>query len=114
VIPKGVVVAWRFAECESYAQWRKLLDALHGKPCAVVCDGQKGLEKAMFERWPDIFLQRCTVHVERQALAWLTRKPKTDAGRELRSLVLLTLESEISQKSGRMDSGIRIMVRSME
>ena len=86
--PKGVV-AWRFGERESYVEWGKLLDSLHGKPCAVVCDGQKGLEKAVFERWPDIFLQRCTAHVERQALVWLTRKPKTDAGRELRSLVLL-------------------------
>ena len=97
--PKGVI-AWRFAERESYVEWKKLLTSIPGKPCAVVCDGQKGLEKAVFERWPDVLLQRCTVHVERQALIWLTKHPKTDAGRELRSLVLLLSKIQDRRKAG--------------
>lgn len=53
---------------------------------AAVTDGRKSLIKAIKITYPDILLQRCLVHLERQTLAWLTQRPKYQAGRELRAL----------------------------
>ena len=83
-------VAWQFAERENYASWQRLLRALQGTglaPAFAVCDGQKGLLKALREVWPAIGIQRCLLHVVRQARLWLTQHPQTPAGQELLVLV---------------------------
>lgn len=82
-----IVITWRFAVRECFVDWRELLKTIDGTPMVVVMDGQKGLEKAVEQRWPGGRVQRCIVHVHRQAMAWLTRSPKTLAGQELRQLV---------------------------
>ena len=56
-------------------------------PHALVSDGQKGLQKAIKMIFPGITHQRCLAHVIRLSLAWLTRNPQTDAGKDLRVLV---------------------------
>jgi len=71
-------------------------------PCCVVGDGQKGLLKAVREVFPRAKVQRCVVHVHRQAMAWLTRNPKTDAGRELRQLVSALLLNPHAAAAGRL------------
>jgi hypothetical protein len=79
-----------FAERECHGAWREFFLGLRRRganPKHVVCDGQKGLLKAKREVWPDTPVQRCVIHVHRQAMAWLTKKPKTDAGRELRPIM---------------------------
>lgn len=56
---------------------------------AAVTDGRKALILAIKTVYPNILLQRCLVHLERQTLSWLTRNPKYTAGQELRTLCLV-------------------------
>jgi transposase-like protein len=70
---------------------------VHGvEPKVIVCDGQKGLIKAIHEVWPQTIIQRCLIHISRQAKAWLTQNPKAEAGQELRLIVkkLTDIETE--------------------
>jgi putative transposase len=58
---------------ESEAAWRTLLDDLVKRglrtPELVIVDGAPGLEKALAALWPDVLVQRCTVHKHRNLLA---------------------------------------------
>ena len=58
---------------EGEAAWRALLDDLVRRglrtPELVVIDGAPGLEKAVAALWPDMAVQRCTVHKHRNLLA---------------------------------------------
>jgi putative transposase len=58
---------------ESDAAWRSFLDDLVKRglrrPELVIVDGAPGLEKALAAMWPDVLLQRCTVHKHRNLLA---------------------------------------------
>lgn len=81
---------WSFACRESFTSWFGFLSGLRDLgvvPEAVVCDGQRGLLLALRAVWPEARVQRCLIHVHRQALAWLTRHPMTEAGQSLRLLV---------------------------
>jgi Transposase, Mutator family len=83
-------VSWLDVPRECYDAWWVFLKDLsnHGvTPGYVVCDGQRGLLKAIREVWPRVKIQRCLIHVVRQASNWLTRNPRTRAGRELLVLV---------------------------
>lgn len=82
-------IAWSFAKKENFETWHRLLLRIseYFTPHAFVSDGQKGLQKASKTLFPGILHQRCMAHVIRLSLAWLTRNPQTDAGKELRVLV---------------------------
>jgi len=80
-------LSFEFAEQESYESWKHLLSRLADTPRAVVSDAQKGLKKAIRERFPGVPIQRCLMHVMRLALAWITKRPQTAAGKTLRVLV---------------------------
>jgi transposase-like protein len=58
---------------ESEAAWRGVLDGLiaHGlrTPEFLITDGGAGLERALAALWPDVPVQRCTVHKHRNLLA---------------------------------------------
>lgn len=54
---------------------------------AVTTDGHKALIKAVKTVFPNAIRQRCVVHIQRMSLIYLTRFPKTLAGRELRMLI---------------------------
>ena len=58
---------------ESEAAWRALLDNLASRglktPELVIVDGGSGLDKALAALWPDVPVQRCTVHKHRNLLA---------------------------------------------
>ena len=58
---------------ESEAAWRALLDNLVSRglktPELVIVDGGSGLDKALAALWPDVPVQRCTVHKHRNLLA---------------------------------------------
>jgi len=72
---------------ECLNSWLLFLSILDIKPTVVVCDGQRGLLKAIHSTWPKIMVQRCLIHIVRQASAWLTQHPKTKAGKHLLLLV---------------------------
>jgi putative transposase len=58
---------------ESEAAWRALLDDFVARglatPELLITDGSAGLEKALAALWPEIPVQRCTVHKHRNLLA---------------------------------------------
>jgi transposase-like protein len=58
---------------ESEAAWRGVLDDLTRRglkrPELAIVDGAPGLEKALASLWPDLPLQRCTVHKLRNLMA---------------------------------------------
>ena len=68
-----VLLAIKSMGGESEAAWRALLDDLVRRglptPELVVVDGAPGLEKALAALWPDMAVQRCTVHKHRNLLA---------------------------------------------
>lgn len=85
-------ISWTFTLRESSASWSALLTRIP-QPQFVVCDGQKGLLKALQTHWPDTQVQRCLIHVVRQSMAWTTQRPQTRAGQEL--LVLMRGVSKV-------------------
>lgn len=83
-------VSWMDCSRECYDSWVVFLRDLSWRgvtPEVVVCDAQRGLLKAIREVWPQVKIQRCLIHVVRQACIWLTQNPRTRAGRELLVLV---------------------------
>jgi len=85
--PKGVV-DWVFVEQENLRAWISFFKKLK-VPLGVVCDGQKGLSKALKSEWPDVRVQRCHAHITRSMRTYLTQNPKTKAGLELQKLTKL-------------------------
>jgi hypothetical protein len=83
-------VSWDPTVRESSGAWFPFLAGLRRSdmnPTYVICDGQRGLIRAIHEVWPSARIQRCLIHVTRQARAWLTMRPKTIAGVQLLSIV---------------------------
>lgn len=55
---------------------------------SVTCDGLRNILKAVGKNCPGTLIQRCLAHIEREVLNWLTRNPQSQAGKELRRIVL--------------------------
>ena len=68
-----VLLAVRSMGSEAAEAWRAILDDLVRRglprPRLLIVDGAPGLEKALAALWPDVPLQRCTVHKHRNLLA---------------------------------------------
>lgn len=79
------VVAWLWTPHESSEHWTELLRLLPA-PTYVVCDGQKGLLKALSICWPDTIIQRCRFHAWLNVKTKLTLRPESIAGQELLQL----------------------------
>lgn len=47
---------------------------------SVTCDGLSNITKAVRKVSSKIIIQRCLVHIQRECLIWLTRKPQSQAG----------------------------------
>ncbi len=54
---------------------------------SITCDGHKSLLKAIRHVCPQVTLQRCLIHIQRMCRIWLSSKPKSDAGKELRRII---------------------------
>jgi hypothetical protein len=57
-------------------------------PISYTVDGSPQVIKVLGTIWPNIIIQRCLVHIQRQGLSWCRRNPKTAYGRKLRELFL--------------------------
>lgn len=55
---------------------------------SITSDGDRGLIMAINEVFPGIVHQRCIIYVQRMGLAYLTRRPKYQAGKDLRKIIL--------------------------
>ncbi|MCG2687725.1 transposase [Candidatus Parcubacteria bacterium] len=51
-------------------------------------DGNPALSIALQQQWPEVILQRCLVHIQRQGLSWCRRNPKRTDAKHLRELFL--------------------------
>ena len=60
---KTKVVGWKFVNRETYINWKEFFLQLNGHPDAVVCDGQKGMLKAIKEVFPRVIVQRYQFHI---------------------------------------------------
>lgn len=55
-------------------------------PFSCTIDGNPHVYKVLKELWPDIIIQRCLVHIQRQGLSWCRRFPKRTDAKHLRDL----------------------------
>lgn len=79
-----------YIDKESYHNVYPMLRDLkeHGLyPKAITMDGHRFVIQAIYDVWPDVLIQRCLYHIQRQGLQWLRVYPKTEAGRELRVIL---------------------------
>lgn len=82
---------YEIVKTENYLDFKlglELLKAAGLNIVSITSDGDKGLIMAISEVWPGVIHQRCIVHVQRMSLDYLTKFPRTPAGRELRMIVL--------------------------
>lgn len=84
---KTKVVGWKFVKRETYLNWKAFFSQLKGHPDAIVCDGQKGMLKAIKEVFPRVIIQRCQFHILQRSRILLTRNPETIAAIELKKIV---------------------------
>lgn len=82
------------------APWFTLLKRKGLYPLYITMDGEQSVMRAIRQIWPETAIQRCLYHIQREGMRWLRSKPKTQAGRDLRSLLktLCQINSE-SQRS---------------
>jgi len=57
-------------------------------PTSFTVDGNPQAIKIIRGLWPEIVIQRCLVHIQRQGLMWCRRYPKTASARKLRDIFL--------------------------
>lgn len=81
------VAGWIFAKSETTDSWKQLFLSLNGAPKVIVCDGQKGMLKAIKEVFLGVIIQRCHFHLLSRNRALLTKNPETKAAQELTFLV---------------------------
>ncbi|APT83977.1 IS1249 family transposase [Corynebacterium aquilae] len=79
------VITWHWCKRETTNDYKALLEKLHA-PHIVTTDGCRGSLEAITALWPDTKIQRCLIHVRRNCINDLTRKPRTTAGRALLKL----------------------------
>jgi len=58
------------------------------KPFSFTVDGNPLVIKVLNRLWPEIIIQRCLVHIQRQGLMWCRSYPKTSYARKLRNIFL--------------------------
>lgn len=85
------VIANRYVKRENFPSTFQLFREVSANgvcPAAITVDGNTSVIKALKAVWPDILIQRCIIHIQRQGLAWLRRSPQSDAAKALRKLLL--------------------------
>lgn len=82
------VISWYFSQRENHASWKTFFDSFKQIPFAIVCDGQRGMLKAIKERFTGLIIQRCQFHVVQYCTTKLTKNPESKASQDFRELVL--------------------------
>lgn len=54
---------------------------------SVTCDGLTNIIKAVKKTSPQTIVQRCVIHIQRECLIWLTKRPQSQPGKDLRQIV---------------------------
>jgi transposase-like protein len=99
---RKVLLALRSMGGESEAAWRALLDDMVGRGLATpelsIVDGAPGLEKALAVLWPDVPIQRCTVHKHRNLLAHAPKKLHDEVGADYTDMIYANTAKEVDAK----------------
>lgn len=91
----------------SDTQLKTFLDPLKAvgmelKSCTV--DGNPQAMRTFRSIWPNIIIQRCLVHVQRQGLMWCRRYPKRRDAKQLRKLFLkITFIQTVAERDRLLD-----------
>ena len=83
------ILSYAYIDKESYQNVYPLLveaRRLGLRPKAITMDGHIHVIRAMLQVWPEVIIQRCLYHIQRQGMSWLRTYPKTEAGRVLRDI----------------------------
>lgn len=100
----GIIVEHTYCQRENYDQTRKMLERLKAKgvePVSVTLDGNTSVIRAIKVVYPNIIIQRCLVHIQRQGLSWLRKYPKSRAGKELKILFITITNIRNRREKGR-------------
>jgi transposase-like protein len=97
-----VLLALRNMGGESEAAWRAVLDDLVARglatPELLIVDGAGGLEKAVAALWPEVPVQRCTVHKHRNLLAHAPKKFYEQISADYTAMIYATTAKEVEDK----------------
>lgn len=94
----------RESKADLFKFYNKLSDA-GLNPESATTDGNTVQTRQLADCWPEIKLQRCIVHVQRQGLSWCRRNPKRTDAKHLRELLLKLTEVRTKQDSLRFIKG---------
>lgn len=81
----------RYRIRENYAVAHEMFQEAKDKgvdPISITIDGNTSVIRALKAVWPDITIQRCLAHIQRQGLSWLRRYPQLEASKKLRKIYL--------------------------
>lgn len=84
-------IYWHFCQRESLAEYSIALNYLdqHYNLLSVTIDGKRGLRQMIERRYAySVVVQYCQFHQVATVTRYTTKKPKTDCGQDLRSLIL--------------------------
>ena len=84
------IVAHLYVEKESFKDaypWFISLKHQGLNPLFITTDGERSIIRAMKLVWPEVKLQRCLYHLQHEGMRWLRTFPKTEAGKELRTIL---------------------------
>ncbi len=73
--------------CSDTFSWMSALKEKGLNPHYITMDGEQSVIRAINEIWPQMKIQRCLYHIQREGMRWLRTKPKIQAGRDLRCLL---------------------------
>lgn len=89
------VIAGRSSMAENAVSLVSFFKELMSKglsPVSATIDGNPAIKKALRRVWPDIIIQRCLVHIQRQGLSWCRRNPNRTDAKHLRQIFLSVTE----------------------
>ena len=71
------------------------------RPMSCTTDGSPQATRVIRSLWPNIIIQRCLVHIQRQGLSWCRMYPKTVYARQLRDVFLkaTSIHSELEKQA---------------
>jgi len=88
---EGRNLLWKKIETEKLDRYEEMLDTLSAagiQPEAFVIDGRRGVLQLIINKFPGVPVQLCQFHQLQTVTHYLSRRPKLQAGRELRELAL--------------------------
>jgi putative transposase len=87
---------------ESEAAWRGLLEDLVrrglGTPDLVIVDGAAGLDQALAALWPNVPMQRCTVHKHRNLLAHAPQRLHDEISADYTDMIYAGSKTEVEMR----------------